>query len=674
MKISYNLLQTYFTKKLPEPAEVKELFERHLAEVEEMVEVGNDTMIDVNILPDRACYALSHEGIALELSLLIPDNSLTAKKVNDIDAGLALLDAEVTVPELCDRQMFVCIDNVDNAIETPKEIKEVLETLGQRSISFLVDLTNYVMFETGQPLHVFDAGLLKGKISVRSGRVGEKVTTLDNKEVALDSSILTIADEEAPLDIAGIKGGKKAETSKQSTEVILSASHFDSVQIRKTTGKVGIKTDASKRFENNISPTLVPYAVKMFLTLLAKYNKDARQVSIADIDTTDIQAKEINTTLTFLGEKIGVNLDASFVKETLEKMFLEVALDGDEVSIKVPEFRKDLNIPEDIADEVGRLFGYDKLEAKVPKFQSEDKFDPIFVVSNKIRNLLVEKGFSEVYTYSLAEEGEMEIANGLASDKSFMRSQLTAGIEEALTRNVYYADFLAQNKIQIFEIGKVFKKESEYNALAVGIAYKKAGKGQSATEDIKILRDELFTLLSPNLQTVCSIDDSGGLLMCGGKQIGMINNKEGILELNLDEVIKVLPQEEFVPLSYHAQNKYETLSSFPFTTRDVAVFVDGPATKQDEVLGLIKEKARLKLAEGEFARPSQSDGLGNLLVKTYLFDVFEKKNKETGEIEKTSYGARLVFQSFDKTLTDEEVNPIMDAVYAEMKAKGWEVR
>lgn len=656
MKVSYNLLQTYFTKKLPEPSEVKMLFERHLAEVEEMVEVGGDTMIDVNILPDRACYALSHEGIALELSLLLPENSLVAKQVNNIDTELASFDAEVVVPALCDRQIFVKIDNVDNTIETPKEIKDVLEMLGQRSISFLVDLTNYVMFETGQPLHVFDAGLVKGKISVRAGIDGEKVMTLDNKEVALDPTILTITDEEAPLDIAGIKGGKKAETSKQSTSMILSASHFDSRSIRKATSKVGIKTDASKRFENNISSVLVPYATKMFLTLLSKYNKDAKQISFVDIDNSHIEEKEIQTSLTFLSEKIGVSLEAAFVKETLERMFLQVVIEGDMIRIKIPEFRKDLNIPEDIADEVGRLFGYDKLEAKVPSFKSDDEFDLIFVVSNKIRNFLVEKGFSEVYTYSLAEKGEMEIANGLASDKSFMRSNLTNGIEDALKRNVYYADFLAQNKIQIFEIGKVFKKESEYNALAVGIAYKKARKGQSATEDIKVVRDELFTLLSPNLQTVCSIDNTGGLLMCEGKQIGMINNSEGILELNLDEIIKVLPIEEFMPLSYHAQNKYETLSLFPFTSRDVAVFVEGSAIKHDEVLDLIKEKGT------------------DLLVKTYLFDVFEKKNKETGEIEKTSYGARLIFQSFEKTLTDEEVNLIMDVIYTEMKSRGWEVR
>ncbi len=656
MKISYNLLQTYFTNKLPEPKKVVELFERHLAEVEEVKEVGEDTMIDVNILPDRACYALSHEGIAFELSLLLSDNTLTAKQVDDIDTGLPVLDAEVLAKDVCDRQIFVRIDSVDNTIETPKEIKEVLETLGQRSISFLVDLTNYVMFETGQPLHVFDASLVNGKISVRMANAGEKVITLDNKEVALDESIVTIADEEAPLDIAGIKGGKKAETSKQTTSVILSASHFDSVSIRKTTGKVGIKTDASKRFENNISSTVVSYATKMFLTLLKKYTPSAKQVSLFDADFADIKERQVKTTLPFLREKIGADFDVDFVKSTLAKMFLSVSEEGEVLVISVPEFRKDLNIPEDIADEVGRLFGYDKLEPKVPSFKSEDQFDPIFIVSNKIRNFLTERGFSEVYTYSLAKNGEMEIANGLASDKSFMRSNLSDGIEEALKKNVYYAEFLAQNKIQIFEIGKVFKKESEYNALTLGVAYKKPSKGQSATEDIKGVRDELFSLLSSKLQTVCSIDDTGGLLMCDGKQIGMINNKEGILEFNLDEVIKVLPSEDFVPLTYHAQNKYEKVSEFPFTTRDVAVFVEGPATKQDEVLGLIKEKAT------------------NLLVKTYLFDVFEKKNKETGIIEKTSYGVRLVFQSFEKTLTDEEVNPIMDTIYIKMKEKGWEVR
>lgn len=656
MKISYNLLQTYFEKKLPPVAEVVTLFEKHLAEVEEVSEVGNDTMIDVNILPDRACYALSHEGIAFELSLLLSDNMLVPKKVDDLDQGLASFDAEVTEKILCTRQMFVRIDNVDNTIETPDEIKDVLTTLGQRSISFLVDLTNYVMFETGQPLHVFDASLVKGKISVRMASAGEKVVTLDNKEVTLDESIVTIADEEAPLDIAGIKGGKKAETSKQTVSVVLSASHFDSVNIRKTTGKVGIKTDASKRFENNVSPTVVPYATKMFLTLLKKYTPSAKQVSVFDADFTDIKERQIKTTLTFLKEKIGADFGLDFVKQTLSKMFLTVSSEGETLIISVPEFRKDLCIEEDIADELGRLFGYEKLTPIIPQFTSNDVHDPVFIVSNKIRNFLVEKGFSEVYTYSLAEKGELEIINGLTSDKSFLRSNLTDGIQDALKKNVYFADFLGQNKIQIFEIGKVFTKGKEFNSLCVGVSYKKASKGQSNVEDIKQVRDELFAILSDKLHTLCSIDDTGGLLMCGSKQIGLINNTEGILELNLDEVISVLKEEQFAPLKYHAQNKYERVSEFPFMARDVAVFVAGGIGKENEVIELIKQNA------------------GELLVKVYLFDVFEKKNKETGVVEKTSYGVRLVFQSFEKTLTDEEVNPIMDKIYSEMKEKGWEVR
>ncbi len=654
MKVSYNLLQTYFTNKLPEPKKVVELFERHLAEVEEMVEVEGDTMIDVNILPDRACYALSHEGIAFELSQL-GDFGFSSKTVTPREsAGDLVVDIQDT--DFCDRYVGVKVTGIDNTMSTPDVIKKTLETVGQRSINFLVDLSNFVMIDIGQPLHVFDADLMENHLIIRRALEGEKITTLDNRDITLTKDDLVVADTKNPLVIGGIKGGKIAEATLKTTNIILESAHFNATLVRKSSQRVGIKTDGSKRHENAFSPTFTPRGACLFLDLLIKYQPNVKVVSFIDKNTTSVSDKHLAITLDFISEKIGMQVTKEQCVSILQNIQITTEFSGDTLELTIPEYRKDLNTPEDIADEVGRIIGYDKLEPQIPSFVSKDECDPIFVVSNKIRNFLVEKGFSEVYTYSLAEKGEMEIANGLASDKSFMRSQLTSGIEEALTRNVYYADFLAQNKIQIFEIGTVFKKESEYNALAVGIAYKKVNKGQSAIEDIKILRDELFTLLSPKLQTVCSVDDTGGLLMCEGKQIGMINNKDGILEFNLDEVIKVLPSGEFAPLSYHAQNKYETLSSFPFTTRDVAVFVEGPATKHDEVLGLIKEK-----------------GTG-LLVKTYLFDVFEKKNKETGEVEKTSYGARLVFQSFEKTLTDEEINPIMDVVYTEMKTKGWEVR
>ncbi len=657
MKVSYKWLQTFFENPLPSPEEVKVLFERHLAEIENMEKVGDDTMIDVNILPDRACYCLNHEAIAFELYQLLSDNTFKPKKLKYDFESVTPLESRVEDTTLCDRQIFIKIEGIDNTVETPEEIREMLEAAGQRSISFIVDLTNFAMLNVGQPLHAFDADKVSGMISVRKARPGEKVTTLDNKEIAIEEGMIVIADEEAPLDIAGIKGGKKAETTKETKNIYLSASHFDGTSIRKTSQKVGIKTDASKRFENRLSSADAKRGATDFLLTLLTYQPDAKVAGYIDLDFAKREDKELEVSAAFISEKIGINEPADTYRNILEKMHLKVDVDGDRLKLQVPEYRKDLNIPEDIADEIGRIIGYDKTPSLISKFTSEGRTDNIFIIGNQIRNFLNEKGFSEVYTYSLANTGEIEIQNPLASDKSFMRANLTDGIKEALAKNVYFADLLGLSKIQIFEIGKVFKKDREFNALAIGIAYKKAAKGQSAAEDIKAARDDLFSLLSPELKTVCSVDDTGGLLMIGKSRIGSINNFEGILELDLDAIISEMKDVSFEPLKYrNIGAKYSRVSEFPFTSRDVAVFVPGPKGKENEVLELIQKEG------------------GELLVRTDLFDVFEKKDKETGEIEKTSYAFRLVFQSFEKTLTDGEVDPIMEKVYSALKARDWEVR
>src|SRR3989344_2676688 len=241
MKISYKWLQSYFEEKLPEPEKLGERITFSFAEIEGIEKVGSDTVLDIKVLPDRACYALSHRGVAYEVSAI---TGLKKKEVEypapEVKKVARELSVRVDAPELCQRYMARVVENV-----TQKEmswVREHLEAVGQRSINPIVDGANIVMFDMGQPLHAFDADKVEGGIIVRMARKGEKIITLDNREVNLDESVLVIADDKSPLAIAGIKGGKKAEVTTSTKNLILESASFNASYIRKTAERLGIKT------------------------------------------------------------------------------------------------------------------------------------------------------------------------------------------------------------------------------------------------------------------------------------------------------------------------------------------------------------------------------------------------------------------------------------------------
>src|SRR3989338_3142166 len=209
MLVSYKWLQSYFGEKLPAPEKVAELITFGFAEVEGIEKKGSDTILDVKVLPDRACYALSHRGVAYEVAAITGFKQKVFNWPQPIVTQTKLLEVRVEAPELCSRYMARVVENV-TAKEQPW-VREHLEAIGQRSINPIVDGANIVMFDMGQPLHAFDADKVDGKIIVRRAKKSEKIITLDNREVLLDESVLIIADETSPLAIAGIKGGKKAE-------------------------------------------------------------------------------------------------------------------------------------------------------------------------------------------------------------------------------------------------------------------------------------------------------------------------------------------------------------------------------------------------------------------------------------------------------------------------------
>lgn len=795
MIVSYNWLQKYFENKLPPPKEVSDTLIFHAFEVESIEPQGEDYVFDVKILPDRAHDCLAHRGIARELAkhqkLKCKDQQSAIQfKIEESEGKLHI---NVEEPLLCRRYAGRIIENVVVTI-TPSGIGKYLRAIGQKSINNIVDAANYVMFDIGQPLHVFDAAKVTGIIAIRKARVGERIVTLDGNEIELDTETLIIADDKGPLAIAGIKGGKRAEITEETTSIIIEAANFDPVSIRKTSRRLGMQTDSSKRFENERSPEGVLEAIDALTGLIRDIASGERTLygDVVDIYPRKpnpyilgVSAEEVNnvlgTTLSLsdistllvrasfehrvvknpLGEvcggasalidipyKLGASIthdaphafdcssftaylfaqagvqiprmavDQFVFGEPVQETNMEPGdlvfsntkngkihyesiewLKGTEVSsgvdhcgiylghgnvihatrvtgkvvmekltesaqfknivgirrinvsvprlrVVVPSDRLDIRIKEDLIEDIGRILGYENIKPR--KLSLEKKNTPVnkeFYYVNKIRNILVSEGFSEVYTSSFQENGKVAVENPIASDKSFLRYSLDSGVVKSMELNGKNAPLLGVDVVKLFEIGTIFPNlNKEQISLAIGIYIYHGSQNRDAT------RKHILDSVKSTLFQALKID----------REEKFIKQTSDILHINVSSLITVLPEVGSYGDSFDTpvrETVYKKISPYPFVLRDIAVFVP-PQNTEEDIVKIIEQNS------------------GPLLIRApKLFDRFEKKNKETGEVEKVSYAFRLVFQSHERTLSDDEVNAIMDKITLALnKNAGWHVR
>lgn len=657
MKVSYNWLKTYFSendrKNIPTPEKLAELFTFHFSEVEGVDKQKDNTIFDIKILPDRAHYALSHKGVAEEISLLtkipINKNRIPIPPKSNIDDKL-----KVTIEDsnFCRRFVHCVIKGIDNT-GIHDGVKSMLEGIGQRSINKIVDATNMVMFDSGQPMHAFDLDKIKGDIVIRKAKEGEKLLLLGEKEIVLRSTDHVIVDSIGPLDIAGIKGGKRAEVTQETKNIFLLSDNFLPSAIRKSANYHNIRNEASKRFENEITPERALPAMQNMLAFIAEISPNAEFGPIVDMYTKKAVQINIHLDPKYISRILGIEISEKEIKEILDLMGIK----NDNWKLTIPFERLDLTNQDDLVEEIGRIYGYDKLPLTIPsKTTFKPQIEKSFYYSEKIKDILADMGFSEVYTYSLVSKGIHEIEKPLAADKNFLRADLTGGIVKSLELNAKNADLLGLTEdIKIFEIGKVFDKGGEYNSLAIGIKNIKK-KVEKEKDKIKKVRDELLQKIEAKANILCTVDDSGGIIAIKGKTVGVTNNTEGIMEINLDALVASLPLPDSyddLKLSKAVSIEYKKFSTEPFITRDIALFVASD-TGESEVRKVIRDIVK--------------ETAGQLLVKgPDLFDQFEKEGKR-------SLAFRMIFQSIDRTLSDEEVNKWMNKVYEVVKAKGWQVR
>jgi phenylalanyl-tRNA synthetase beta chain len=597
MKISYNWLKWYIPE-APDAEKLADVFTYHVTEVESLEKKGEgkdaDTIFDIKILPNRAHDLLSHHGIAREVA------SLLNIKYNDPTPYYKIPESVPTKLEIkietdkCRRYMGAIVRNVKVG-PPPEWVAGHLASIGQRSINNAVDGANLTMFDCGQPIHCFDLDKVNGALVVRMAKAGEIMTTLDNKEVKLKSSDMVIADSKNVLAIAGVKGGKIAEVDVNTKNIIIEVANFDPTSVRKTAKSLGILTDASKRFENDLSPELCAGAMTEIRGLFVEYGATDFE-KIVDVYPKKQEARMLSFSTDRISKILGVAVSPSEIEGILKRYNIEFKNNSGEFEINVPPMRLDLQIEEDMAEEIGRVMGYDKLKPEIPKIVFTPKQNELYQKIQKCREYLLSQGFNEIMNTSFREEGKISVLAS-ASDKNFLRSNLEDGLLESVALNSSILPLLGIKKfkdLKLFEIGTVWTPK----------------------EEIRVI----------------------------------YNVEEAITDKPIDDFYKTIPSDfKPEPRNYNLKTNFRMWSLFPFIARDVAVWLP-EGVESVEVMKVIKDNA------------------GDLVVRgPELFDEFKKDGK-------ISYAFKIVFQSYDRTLTDAEVNEVMNNIKVKIEEKGWQVR
>lgn len=616
MKISRDWLQTFFETELSAAEQIADALTFHAFEIES-VENG---VLDVKITANRGHDCLSHLGIAKELSAILgvplKEYSHTLPLTVIHDKPTSELSIVIDNPALCRRYIGAYIRGA-RVGPSPAWLVTRLESIGQKSINNVVDAANFVMFNIGQPLHAFDAGKRAKEdgacsIRVRLAHEGETLTTLDDKEQQLTPTMLMIADghTDEPLGVAGVKGGKESGVSYTTTDLILESANFDGPSLRKTARALKFRTDATQRFEQVISPELAAYGMRAFAELVLQV-AGGELIGVTDVYPGIPTSRVVHVLLEHINRTLGLALSVEEVSAVFSRLGLAHEYKGPAFVVQVPWERLDIEIAEDLIEEVGRIVGYEKVPA--------------------IELQILQKNM----------EG------------SPLRE--TPQVKPAEERTKYMAireHLIAQGFSEVFT--SVF-----------------AGHGERAVSnkiggDKPYLRSSLAAGLQEALERNVRNKDLLGLTQVKIFEIGTVwsGGAEKIeVAIAVEKIKKQKTQEEYqkeleVFLSSHSNPepqtlhlpdvRYEPFSKYPFISRDIA-FWTPVGTSADVALTVIREHA------------------GDLLVKSYLFDMFEKGDR-------VSHAFRLVFQSMDRTLFDEDADSRMQSIAAALQKKGWEVR
>lgn len=632
-----------------------------------------EEIIDFEITPNRP-DCLSIEGLGRETAVSLGKEFKNPRRnideLNIIDKEeLEGLKVDITAPDLCYRYIARVIKDVKIGT-SPEWMVRRLKACGVRSINNIVDITNYVMLEMGQPMHAFDINSIEGKhITVRRAKNGEKITTLDEQERELDEDNLVIADEKKAVAIAGVMGGLNSEITDDTKIVVFESAVFNGGSVRKTAKKVGLRTEASSRFEKGLSSENALRAINRAVELAELIGAGKAVQGKIDIYPTKQKINKIKLDVERINSLLGTNISKQEMINILEK--LEIKVEDDVAS--APYFRMDLEFLADLAEEIVRFYGYDKLETTLIKADTtlgirnkEQK------VEQKIKEVLVNSGLSEIYTYGFVSEKDLEkakinaelkkyaitIQNPLNEDYKLMRPTTIPSMMQILATNANKKNISAK----LFDLSRNYKNINsevengevplQENILTIGMYgedidfYTLKGIIENILESISVNRYDI------EKETENESYHPG---RCANLKVGIdniatfgevhpevlnnygINKKAYLAELNITKLVKYA----------RANKKYIEVPKFPAVERDISVIVD-EATEVGQMEKTITKKGK------------------KLLESIKLFDIYRDEKLGTN---KKSVAYSLIFRDKNKTLSDEEINKVMDDIINDLKSK-----
>lgn len=593
MKVSRNWLQNFFDAPLPDATALSDALTFHAFEIDGIEKQGSDDILDVKVTPNRGHDCLAHRGIAKELSaiLKLPLKDDPFALQFDISKTTDKITVSIGDSKLCRRYMAAYITGVKVG-PSPEWLKSALEAIGQRSINNVVDATNLVMFNVGQPLHAFDAKRLGSlDIGVRAARQGEKLEALDKKVYELTPNLLVITASDRPVGIAGIKGGEADRIDESTTDIVIESATFDGVTIRRGSQQLKLRTDASSRFEQGLSPHLAEVGMRQVAKLIVETMGGALE-GVVDAYPDPQKQSYVAVTVEQVNRLLGSHLTGADIADALARLGFAYKEQDGVFEIQPPLERLDIEIAEDVIEEVGRIAGYDSIPAvPLPAPTVAPAVNKNFYAAEKAREEWTAKGYSEVFTSVFADKGERVVLNKVDGVRPYLRDSLLPGLTDALARNKPNKDLLGLKEVRLFEIGVVWK---------------------------------------------------------GGKEVvmlGTVTEKEKATEMLL-----VGPEtpEAYDDLPLSQAERYQPFSRQPYIVRDIALWVPAD-TNADAVRENIKAE------------------VGELCTSVRLFDTFAKESR-------TSLAFRLIFQSMERTLTEQEANDAMARVAEKLKAQGFEIR
>jgi len=639
--------------------------------VAKIIEIENDKVFEIGLTPNRA-DAMSHLGVARDLKAGLLQYKINLELITPstssyhIDNRSLKIDVIVEDLEKAPRYCGVTLSGLKIA-DSPTWMQNRLKAIGLNPINNVVDATNYVLHELGQPLHAFDAAKIKGnKVIVKTLKSGTKFTTLDEVERTLHGDDLMICDAEKPMCIAGVFGGITSGVTESTTSIFLESAYFDPISIRKTAKRHGLNTDASFRFERGIDPNITEYALMRAALLIMEVAGGEVTSNVFDSYPVKIEDSQVRLSFENTKKLIGQEIPKETIKEILASLDIKVnSVTETGLGLMIPAYRNDVTREADVIEEILRVYGYNniqttnKLNASI---SNSDKFED-YKLRNVIGNQLVSQGFYEIMTNSLTtakftelsnmlkQEHNVVMLNPLSQDLSVMRQSLLFSGLEAVSYNINRK----RGDLKLFEFGKTYhdyngnREEPKHLTLFVtGDRTKEAWNGPNKTTDFFYLKGLVSSLLerlgisNTKEQPVKTDVFSEGLTMSLGKtelvSIGLV--KKSVLkhfdisqtvlyaDFNWDNILEVGKRNSII---------FKELPKYPEVRRDFALLLD-ETVSFESIYKLARQSER------------------KLLKDINLFDVYQGKNLPKG---KKSYAISFTLQDEHKTLTDKQIDKIM---------------